>query len=93
MLTTSQLQGSALATIITTVLFRGWSIFRGPIPNICSPVSGFLMGTWAGGFATLVEAMRENLTWPCTIAYWGNSQGVLVCSLYKTLFVGAGVGL
>jgi len=92
-LTPPQLQGSALTTIITLILLRGWSLFRGPIPQVCWPVSALLTGTWAGGFGTLVEALRDNITVPCTTVYWGNDQGIMVCTLYKTLFVGAGVGL
>jgi hypothetical protein len=87
------LQGSALATIISVILLRGWSHFRGPIPRICSPINGILTSTWITGFINLVQAMDDTITRPCTTAYWGNGQGILVCSLYKILFVGAIVGM
>ncbi|SPN99252.1 uncharacterized protein DNG_02289 [Cephalotrichum gorgonifer] len=87
------LQGSALATLIATAATLLWGRFRGPVPLVSVLVSCTLSILWAAGFGLLVDAMKDDVMTPCTVAYWGDGHGILICSLYKTLFVAAGVGV
>jgi len=88
-----KLQASAILTLITILVLSLWSCFRGPIPLASSIVHGVLFIAWGVGFGLLANAMSSTLTRPCTSVYWGNSQGIQICTLYKALFAGAAVGV
>lgn len=90
-----QLQGAALTTLITTALLGIWTwcVRRGqasPVASGASSLFNFLL--WAAAFGLVADAMKYTLTRPCTVAYWADGQGVMICSLHKTLFTGAAVG-
>lgn len=88
-----KLQASALLTLIAILGLSIWGCLRGPIPFIGSIIHGVLFVSWGIGFGLLAHAMSTTITRPCTTVYWGNSQGLQICTLYKALFAGAAMGV
>ena len=88
-----QLQGSALATIISNIAMGLWLRFRPPAPLTTTIVNAILFSLWTTGFGFLVDSTKATIPVPCNTANWGDSRGIQVCSLYKTLLVGTIFGL
>jgi hypothetical protein len=87
------LQGSAMLTLVTNLVMGLWIFFRSWIPKISATVNGILAATWAAGYGLLIDAMKSTIATPCSVAYWGDNRGILICSLYKTLLAAGAVGL
>ncbi|VUC25713.1 unnamed protein product [Clonostachys rosea] len=91
--TEKKLQGSAILTLVTNLVMGLWIFFRSWIPKVSATVNGILAATWAAGYGLLIDAMKSTITTPCSVAYWGDNRGILVCSLYKALLAAGAVGL
>jgi hypothetical protein len=91
-LISSQLQGAALATLLTLtvsmILKCCWSLS----PLLNGLVNGLLFLIWAAGLGLLINAMRATILRQCTVDYWGDQTGVYVCISYKLLLAFATTG-
>jgi hypothetical protein len=77
-----------LSLAIGTILY--FCVHLSPLLNILFNVPILLL--WTAGMALLIWNMYGTLGHTCSIANWGNEDGITVCNQYKALFAFVVIG-
>lgn len=81
---------TTVATVFVTFLLMCCHRL-GPITLIIT--DSFLAIMWTASLALLLKAMGATTTQTCSLAAWGNADGVRVCHLFKVLVAFAALSL
>lgn len=87
-----KLETQAALTIFNTI-GSSFLICCGALsPLLVMIIDGILSLFWALVFGTLSRAMGKTTFETCNAANWGNSDGIIICHLYKSLFAFTALG-